>query len=150
MPSPSTWLATLLRVREHRHDAALQSLAQSLHVAKSIRDVATDVEAKLSQLGQALQHAGQSGRLDSDRIRQLRQDRDVLRIRQDDLRSQQTTANAAVRQAQTDATAKDAEAEILRRLRDRLDYAHQQTQRRREEQTPLEIALSLCNGQLSG
>ncbi len=150
MSSSSPWLATLLRVREYRRDAALQSLAQSLQAATRIRDTSTGVESMLSTLGQAQQQISHAGRLDSERMRQIRQDRDDLRSRLTDLRSEQKTADVAVQVAQTHATAKDAEAEVLRRLHDRLDSARRQAQRRRDEQSPLEAAASLCNGRLSG
>lgn len=150
MASSSNWLATLLRIRKHRHDTALQSLAQSLSVARAIHDRATDVEAKLSQLGLAQKQTSQSGQLDSERLRQFRQDRDLLRGHRNDLRNQQTSADAAVRQAQSEAAEKDAETEVLRRLRDQLHSAYLQVQRRRDEQTLLENTVSLCKGQISG
>lgn len=150
MSSSSPWLATLLRVREHRRDTALQSLAKSLQVAAKIHDSATGVEVVLSHLSQAQQQSGQSVRLDSERLRQIRQNRDELRSRLTDLRREQKVADAAVQVAQVHAAAKDAEAEVLRRLQDRLDAAHRLAQRRRDEQSPLEAAASLCNGRLSG
>lgn len=149
MSSSSNWLATLLRVREHRRDTALQSLAQSLQAATQIHNSATGVEVVLSHLKQAQQQSSQSGRLDSERLRQIREDRDELRSRLTNLRSQQKAADAAVQVAQAHATAKDAEAEVLRRLQDRLDSARRQAQRRRDEQSPLEATVSLCNGRLS-
>ncbi len=150
MSSSPTWLTTLKRVREHRHDAAMQLLAQRLKVAAKVRDAAASVEASLSHLGQVQQRSGLAGRLDSERLQQLRLERDSLCSQRTDLSTQQSSANAAVRQAQSHAAAKDAEAEVLRRLQDRLDSTHRQAQRRRDEQTPLEATLSLCNGGLSG
>lgn len=150
MSSSPPWLAKLLRVREYRRDAARQSLAQSLQTASRIRDAATDVEAKLSHLGQSQQQRSHVGRVDSERLRQLRQERDDLRSHLNNLNSQQTFADAAVQKAQATATATNSEAEVLKRLHDRLDSIDRQAQRRREEQTPLESAVSLCNGPLSG
>lgn len=150
MSSSSPWLATLLRVREHRRDTARQSLAQSLRTATQIRDTTTRVESMISGLGQAQQQSGHAERLDSERLRQIRQDRDDLRSQRTDLLRQQVAAEDVVRQAQANATAKDAEAEVLRRLQDRLDSAHRQAQRRRDEQSPLDVAVSLCNEGLSG
>lgn len=149
MSSSSPWLATLLRVREHRRDAALQSLARSLQTATQIRDAATSVEAGISSLGQAQQQSRHVERLDSERMRQIRQDRDELRSQRTDLLRQQVAAEAVVRQAQANAAAKDAEADVLRRLQERLDSAHRQAQRRRDEQSPLDVAVSLCNRSLS-
>ena len=149
MSSSSNWLATLQRIREHRRDTALQSLARSLQAATQIRDAATSVEAMISSLGQAKQQSHHAKRLDSERMRQTRQVRDDLRSQRTDLLRQQVAADDAVRQAQTNAAAKEAEADALRRLQDRLDSAHRQAQRRRDEQTPLEIAASLCNRNLS-
>ena len=150
MSSSSPWLVTLLSVREHRRDAALRSLAQCLQAATKIRDTSTGLESMLSTLGQAQQQISHAGRLDSERLWQIRQDRDELRSRLTDLHSEQKAADAAVKLAQSHAAAKDAEAEVLRRLQDRLDSAHRQAQRRRDEQSPLEAAASLCNGRLSG
>lgn len=150
MSSSSPWLATLLRVREHRRDTALLSLAQSLQTSAKIHDSTTGVEVMLSRLGQAQQQNSQSGRLDSERLRQVCQDRDELRSRLTVLRSEQKVADAAVQVAQSHAATKDAEAEVLRRLQDRLDSAHRQAERRREEQSLLEVSASLCNGRLSG
>ncbi len=150
MSSLTPWLTTLQRVREHRRNTALQSLAQSLQTAKKIRDTTIRVESMISSLGQALQQSNHAGRLDSERMRQIRQHRDDLRSHLTDLNNQQTSANATVHQAQVNATAKDSEAEVLRRLQDRLDSTHRQAQRRRDEQTPLDVAVSLCNEQVSG
>ena len=149
MSSSPSWLATLLRVREYRRDTALQSLAQNLRTATQIRDAATSVEALISSLGQAQQQGRHVERLDSERMRQIRQDRDDLRSQRTDLLRQQVAAEDVVRHAQANVAAKDAEAEALRRLQDRLDSAHRQAQRRRDEQTPLDIAASLCNRKLS-
>lgn len=150
MSSSPSWLATLLRVREHHRDTALQSLAKNLQVAKKVHDSATGVEVVLSHLSLIQQQSSQARLLDSERLRQIRQDRDELRLRLTDLRSEQKVADAAVQAAQAHAAAKDAEAEVLRRLRDRLDSDRRQTQRRRDEQSPLEATVSLCNGRLSG
>lgn len=150
MSSSSNWLATLRRVREYRRDTALQSLAQSLRAAAQIRDTATSVEAMISSLGQAQQQSGHAERLDPERLRQVRQDRDDLRSQQTDLLLQQVAAEDVVRQAQANASAKDAEADVLRRLQDRLDSAFRQARRRRDEQSPLDIAVSLCNRNHSG
>lgn len=150
MPSSTPWLATLLRVREHRRDTALQSLAQSLQAATKIRDTTIRVEAMISGLGKAQQQSSDAGRLDSERMRQIRQDRDDLRFQRTDLLRQQVVAEAVVRQVQANASAKDAEAEVLRRLQDRIDSAQRQAQRRRDEQSPIDVTVSLCNGRLSG
>ena len=140
----------LQRVREHRRDAALQSLAQSLQAATQIRDTTIRVEAMIASLGQAQPPSGHAERLDSERMRQIRQDRDDLRSQRTDLLRQQVAAEAVIHQAQANAAAKDAEADVLRRLRDRLDSAHRQAQRRRDEQSPRDVAVSLCNEGRSG
>ena len=145
MSSSSPWLATLLRVREYRRDTALQSLAQSLRTVTQIRDTTPGVASIIPSLGQAQQQIRHAERLDSERLRQIRQDRDDLRSQKTDLLRQQVAAEEVVRQAQANASAKDAEAEVLRRLQDRLDSAHRQAQRRRDEQSPLDVAVSLCN-----
>lgn len=149
MSSSSPWLATLLRVREHRRDTALQSLAQSLQAASKIHESAAAVEVVLTRLNQTQRQCSQFGGLDSERLRQIRQDRDDLRRRLNEFQTQQKAADAAVQLAQANATAKDAEAEVLRRLQDRLDSTQRLVQRRRDEQSPLEVTVSLCNGRLS-
>ena len=145
MSSSPPWLATLQRVREHRRDAALQSLARSLQAATQIRDAATSVDAMISNLRQAQQPSRHAERLDSERLRQIRQERDDLRSQRTDLLRQQLAAEAVVHREQANAADKDAEAEVLRRLKNRIDSTHRQAQRRRDEQTPLDIAASLCN-----
>lgn len=149
MSSSSHWLATLLRVREYRRDTARQSLAQSLRTVTQIHDTTTGVESMISSLVKAQQQSGHAERLDSERLRQIRQDRDILRSQKTDLLRQQVAAEDVVRQAQANASAKDAEADVLRRLQDRLDSAHRQALRRRDEQSPLDVAVSLCNRRLS-
>ena len=149
MSSSPTWLATLQRVREYRRDAALQLLAQQLQAATKIRNSAAEVESNLARQGQAQQQSSYTGRLDSDRLRQLRLERDSLRSELSALSIQRSSADTAVRQAQVHATAKDAEAEVLRRLQDRLDSTQRQEQRRRDDQSSMESAVSLCNGQRS-
>ncbi len=128
----------------------MQSLAQSLQAATTIRHTSNSVESLLSSLGQVQQKIGHAGRLDSERLQQIRQDRDDLKSRLADIRSEQKVADDAVQEAQAHAATKDAEAEVLRRLQDRLDSARRQAQRRRDEQSPLEAVASLCNGRHSG
>lgn len=150
MSSSPNWLATLQHIREYRRDTALQSLAESLRTATQIRDTTSSVEAMISSLGQTQQQSHHASRLDAERMRQLRQERDDLRSQRANLQLQQVAADAVVRQAQSNAAAKKAEADVLRRLQDRLDSAHRQAQRRRDEQTPLDFTVSLCNGECSG
>ena len=145
MLSSPKWLSTLQRVREHRRDAALHSLARSLQAAAHIRDTISGAEALIARLAEAQQQCTQAGRLDSDRLLQIRQDRDNLRSQLTELRPQQSAAEAAVRQAQSAATIKNAEVDVLRRLSDRFDSDDRQARRRQEEQSPLEITDSLCN-----
>lgn len=148
--SSSPWLATLQRVREYRRDAALQSLAQSIQAAARIRDTTEAVAATLSGLGKAQKVSGQTRRIDSERLRQVSQERDRLQSNLTDLRRQQVTADTLVRQTQVFAAAKSVEADVLRRLQDRLDSTIRQAQRRQDEQTSPEVTVSLCNGRHSG
>ncbi len=150
MSSLQNWLATLQRIREYHRDTAMQSLAKSLRTAAQIHDRTASVEAMISSLGQAQQQNRRAERLDAERMRQTRQDRDELRSQRADLKLEQVAADSVVRQAQATAAAKKAEADVLDRLRDRLDSAHRQAQRRRNEQSPLDVAVSLCNGGCSG
>lgn len=146
-PSPK-WLSTLQRIREHRRDVALHTLAQTLQTSARIREAIDDVERNISSLSQAQVQSVRSGRLDAERLLQIRQDRDALRSQLADLGRQQSAAKIAVRQSQSVVADQDAEVDVLRRLSERLDSAHRQAQRRQEEQTPTEIAVSLCNGRL--
>lgn len=148
--SSSHWLATLQRVREYRRDAALQSLAQSIQAATKIRDTADEVAATLSGLGKAQKISDLVGRLDAERLRQICLERDRLQSNLTDLQRQLIAADTLVRQTQEIAAAKSSEAEVLRRLQDRLDSTLQQAQRRQDEQTSLEVTVSLCNGRHSG
>jgi hypothetical protein len=149
MSSSPNWLAALERIREYRRDTALQSLAQSLRTATQIRDTTARIEAMIASLENAQQQSRQPSRLDAERMRQHRQDRDELRSQKVNLQLQQAAADADVLQAQADAAAKNAEADVLHLLRDRLDSAHRQSSRRQLEQSPLEVAISLCNGERS-
>lgn len=146
MSSSPKWLSTLQRIREHRRDVALHSLAQSLQTSAKIGAAINGVEEEISTLSQAQQHSVRSGRLDAERLLQMRQGRDTLRSQLAELVQQQSVAEIAVRQAQSVVADQDAEVDVLRRLSERLDSADRQAQRRQEEQTPTEIAVSLCNG----
>src|SRR5439155_17850232 len=87
------WLTTLLRVREHRRDMALQSLAQSLQTANAARDSAESVANAVSSLTKVQQRDGSVGRVDVARLRQLRQTRDELRTELTERHRQQTAAD---------------------------------------------------------
>ncbi|MBM3971907.1 MAG: hypothetical protein FJ302_18915 [Planctomycetes bacterium] len=146
----SPWLATLQHVREYRRDAALRSLAQSIQAATKIRDTADEVATTLSGLGKAQKASDHVRRLDTERLRQVCLERDRLQSILTDLRRQLIAAEKLVRQTQETAAAKHVEAEVLRRLQDRLDSTIRQAQRRQEEQTPAETFASLCNGRHPG
>ena len=135
MSSSPQWLSILQRVREHRRDTALHSLAQSLQAAARIRDAINITDTAIARLADAQQQSTPSGRLDADRLRQIRQDRDALRFQLTELRQQQSAANAAIRQAQSVAAEKDAEVDVLQRLSDRHDSADRQARRRQDEQS---------------
>lgn len=142
------WLSTLQRVREHRRDAALHSLAQSLQAEAAIRESINSVEGTISNLSQSQQQCVHSGRLDAERLLQIRQDRDNLRSQLTELNRQRGAAEAVVVQAQAIAVEKDAEVDVLQRLSDRYDSAHRQARRRQDEQSLAEVVASLCNGTL--
>lgn len=149
MSSSPKLLSTLQRIREHRRDVAWHSLAQSLQVAAEICESKSNVERAISELANTQQQSCGSGQLDTQRLLQIRQDRDALRSQLSELGRQQSIAENAVRQAQFAAADQDAEVDVLRRLGDRLDFARRQAQRRQEEQTLTEITVSLCNGRLA-
>lgn len=148
MTSSPKWLSILQRVREHRRDAALHSLAQSLQAATKIREAISGVEETISSLSHAQQQCAHAGRLDAERLLQIRQDRDNLRSQLTDLIRRRGAAEVAVVQIQAIAAEKDAEVDVLRRLSDRYDSADRQARRRQDEQSLTEFAASLCNGTL--
>ncbi len=150
MSSSPTWLTTLQRLRDYHRDTALHSLAQRLQTATAIRDATARVEALIAQGTAAQQQLSGTGRLNFDRLLQIRQDRDDLQAQLVELRQLHSVAEAAVNQAQAIAAKKDAEVNVLKRLGDRYDSAHQQARRHQEEQSSLDIAASLCNRGLSG
>jgi hypothetical protein len=146
MPAAPNWLTTLVRVREHRHNAALQSLAQSLSSAKVAQNANAVIEEEVSNLARAQQSSGSFGRLDLERLSQFRQCRDDLRRNLAESRRRLELANVEIRQCQGIVTARDAELRVLQRLTDRLNDSDRVSQRRREEQIGMESADSLCNG----
>jgi flagellar biosynthesis chaperone FliJ len=146
MPATPNWLSTLLRVREQRRDAALQSLAQSLSSAKTVQNANAVIEEEVSNLAHAQQSSGSFGRLDLERLSQFRQCRDDLRRRLAESRRRLELANGEIRQCQGVVTARDAERHVLQRLTDRLNDSDRVSQRRCEEQIGMESAGSLCNG----
>lgn len=149
MSQSPRWLPTLMRVREHRRDTALQSLAASLNVAKTANDATQSTAAKLSQLNVAQQQSNSTHRLDIERLRQLRATRDGLRTELAEHIQRQTDATAKVKQAQQAAVTRDSEREILVRLADRYQAANRLNERRREEQILGETSVTLCNGDCS-
>lgn len=149
MPSTLPWLSTLLHLREHHHDVALQSLARDLQAANSIREQAKSVETMISRLDATQKKHFQTGALASERLRQIRDERNDLNEHLNQLRNQQHTANSVFQQSRLAAKKADSEAEVLRRLQDRLESARRQAQRHREEQFPLEVADSLCKDWLA-
>ncbi len=146
MPGSPNWLTTLLRVREHRRDAALQSLAQSLSSAKLVQDANAVIEEEASNLSRAQQGSGCFGRLNLERLSQFRQCRDGLRQELAESHRRLELANVEIRQCQGVVTARDAERHVLQRLTDRLNESDRTAQRRRDEQIGTESARSLCNG----
>jgi flagellar biosynthesis chaperone FliJ len=149
MSSSPKWLSTLQDIREHRRDVARHFLAQSLQASAKIGAAINGVAEEILILSQAQQQSVRAGRLDAERLLQMRQDRDTLRSQLAELGQQQSVAGIALHEAQSFVADQDAEVDVLRRLSERLDSAQRQAQRRQEEQTATEIAVSLCNGQLS-
>ncbi len=146
MPGSPNWLTTLLRVREHRRDAALQSLAQSLSSAKVVQNANAVIEEEASSLARAQQSSGCFGHLDLERLSQFRQCRDGLRQELAESHRRLELANVEIRQCQGIVTARDAERRVLERLTERLSESDRVSHRRREEQVGTEAARSLCNG----
>ena len=134
MPHSPRWLSALMRVREQRRDTALQSLGKSLLAAKTAGDVTQLAAAKLSQLTTVQQQDGSLRRVDVDRLRQLRANREDLRAELTEHLQRQEEADAGVKRAQTSAVARDSEVEVLSRLADRYLAANRIDEKRREEQ----------------
>ena len=139
------WLPALMRVREHRRDAALQSLGKSLLAVRTASDATQTITAEISRL-KAAQQDNSSPRIDIDRLLQLRANRDDLRAELTERLQRQAEADAGVKQAQAIAVTRDSEVEILVRLSDRYQTANRITANRREEQILSEAAVTLCNG----
>ena len=146
MPATPTWLTALLRVREHRRDAALQSLAQSASSAMFAKKANAVIEEEVSKLAHAQKGRGFFGRLELECLSQFRQCRDDLRRKLAESRRRLELANVKIRQCQNIVTARDAELHVLQRLTGRLNESDRVSQRRREEQIGTESAHSLCNG----
>ena len=135
-----------MRVREHRRDLALQSLGKSLHAAKSASDAAHSVATQLSLLTESQQRDGSSSpRIDVDRLRQSRSNRDDLRAELSASLRRQADAESDVQQAQSTAVARDSEVEVLDRLSDRYRAQRRIGDKRREEQILSEATVTLCN-----
>ncbi|MCX7421349.1 MAG: hypothetical protein NT013_17650 [Planctomycetia bacterium] len=149
MSQSPRWLPILIRIRDHRRDAALQSLAAGLNVAKTANDATESTAAKLSQLNISQQQCNSTHRLDIERLRQLQIIRDGLRAELAERIQDQTDAAAKVKQAQQAAVARDSEREILVRLADRYQAANRLNERRCEEQILWETSVTLCNGDCS-
>lgn len=134
-----------MRVREHRRDAALQSLGKSLLAARTASDATQITITEISRLT-ATQQDRSSHRIDIDRLLQLRAKRDDLRAELTERHQLQVEADARVTQAQTLVVTRDSEVEILVRLSDHYQTANRLTENRREEQILSEAAVTLCNG----
>ena len=148
MSALPTWLTALQHVREHHRDAALQSLALNLRAAAIIRDKSSAAVEVVSRNRNVQQQSTQTGPLDAERLRQLRQDREDFQSQLAELQGRQIEADKSVQEAQTIAVTKETDVEILKRLADRLFTTRRHEHRRRQEQSTLETALSLCNGGL--
>ena len=149
MSESPRWLTTLTRVREHRRDEALQSLAQSLQTANAARDAVDSVAEAVSRLTKNQQRDSSAGRVDVERLRQLHQTRDDLRTELAERHRRQTAADAEVQHSQAVATACQTEVEVLQNLNERYVTENRVTQRRRDERILLETAVSLCNSEAS-
>ena len=150
MTQSPKWLTTLLRLREHHRDVARQSLAQYLSVEKSLEALQTQVLSDLA--GDAIESLPDNAprRLDLDRLKNQRRDRDDLNRQLHSLNQQRAEANFVLRQSQAELTSKTSEVDVLLKLLDRNRHAQAQSDRRIEEQAALDSALSLCNRPLGG
>ena len=142
------WLPALMRVREHRRDAALQSLGKSLLAARTASEATQATATEISQLT-ASQQDHSLHHVDVDRLRHLRANRDHLRAEFVERLQLQAEADAGAKQAQAIAVRRDSEVEILVRLSDRYQTANRIIEKRREEQILAEAAVTLCNGDSS-
>ena len=142
------WLSALMRVREHRRDAALQSLGKSLLAARTASE-ATQATATEISLLTATQQDRSLHHVDVDRLRHLRANRDHLRAEFVERLQLQAEADEGVKQAHAIAVTQNSEVEILVRLSDRYQTANRIIEKRREEQNLAEAAVTLCNGDRS-
>lgn len=147
MSSSSSWLTLLHRVREYRREVALQSLGQSVQAAQQIRHEAIHVETTLSWLVQAQEQCTLEHRLNPERLRQVHKERENVLSRKRDLHQRLMAADTIVRDEQIFYARKCGEADVLQVLHDRLDANQKQALRRQTEQTQIEAAASLCNGE---
>lgn len=148
MSALPTWLTTLERVREQRRNAAWQSLAQSLRDAAEARAATTEIAEGLTRLRESQQQSALSGRVDAERLRQLREDRTDRLSQLAEAHRRQSESEARLQKAQSEATVHEAGVEILQKLSNRLLAARRIEQQRRQEQSTLEVSLSLCNERL--
>lgn len=148
MSALPTWLTTLERVREQRRNAAWQSLAQSLRDAAEARAATTEIAEGLARLRESQQQSALSGRVDAERLRQLREDRTDRLSQLAEAHRRQSESEARLQKAQSEATVHEADVEILQKLSNRLLAARRIEQQRRQEQSTLEVSLSLCNERL--
>lgn len=148
MPALPTWLTTLQRVREQFRDAARQSLAQSVRAATEARAATAEIAEGLSRLREVQQQTGLAGHVDARRLRDLREERDQCLSQLAEAQRRQSESETRLQQAQSEATVKEADVEILLRLSNRLLAAQRLVQQRRQERATVEASLSLCNERL--
>lgn len=150
MATLPNWLMTLQRVREQHRDTAWQSLAQCVRVAAEARTATAEVVEDLVHLRATQRRSGLAGPVDTERLRQIRGDRDQRLSILTETQRRQSEAETGLQQAQSVAAVKEADVEILRRLSDRLLMNKRCEQQRRQERSAIEVSLSLCNEQLGG
>ena len=149
MPQKPSWLTTLIRVRDHHHDCALQVLAESLNVSKIANDATQLTTKQIAGLTKQHQESAGTPRINVAQLQELRTTRGALQAELDMHQKSQKEADLTVQKAQKAASIRDSEREILIRLSERYELAQRVMAQRKEEQILSESVVTLCNRERS-
>lgn len=149
MPHKPSWLTTLIRVRDHHRDCALQALAESLNVSKIANDATQSTTKKISGLTRQHQESAGNSRINVAQLQELRTTRDGLQADLAMHQKSQKEADLSVQKAQKAVSIRDSEREVLIRLSERYELAQRVMAQRKEEQILSESVVTLCNRERS-
>lgn len=142
-----SWLTTLQHIREQRRDVAWKRLAENLRAVSEARAVTTDIADGVARLGEVQRRSGLLGRVDTERLRQVHDDRADQLVQFADAERHERKLGMCLQNSQAAAAAAQTEVETLQRLGNRLLAARQVEKRRQQEHAAFETALSLSNSQ---